>query len=101
VSAFRRFEKDWQSESFDGAVKYVKWRYRQAHHREIEGLHYAFSVQSLPNGRSGFIKVERLDTATTGPNPQTETQLIQDNRIVAHKTDDASATRWLEWGTPT
>jgi hypothetical protein len=91
-----RFERDWQFESFDGAVKYLKWRYRQAHYREIEGLHYVFSVQSLPDGRSGFLKIERLDTPPTGPNPQMESLLIQDNRVVAYQTEDAGATRWLE-----
>src|SRR6266849_1368254 len=97
----RRFEHKFQYESFAACVKDVKARYVRAHPRETEGLHYEFNERCVTDGRSGFLKVERLEAPATGPTPKTETVLIEDNRVVAHQTEESPPEgvelwRWLE-----
>ncbi len=97
----RRFEDGFQYESFPACVKDVKARYRRTHPGETEGLHYQFNEWCGADGRSGFLKVERLEAPATGPTPQTETVSIEYNRVVAHQTEGpppegVELWRWLE-----
>ena len=93
---FQKIENQPQHDSFDDLVKNLKWRYRRVHQGETEGLHYQFNVTRNQDGRSGFIKAERLEAPGTGVNPQTEALLIEDNRIVGQETEEQGPTRWLE-----
>ena len=57
---FRSIENSPRYDSFDQLVDDFKRRYEKTHPAETEGLHYEFKVKRVPDGRSGFIKVERL-----------------------------------------
>ncbi len=97
----QRFVDRFQYESFADCVKDLKARYRRTHQSEKEGLHYQFNEQCVAGGRSGFLKVDRLEDSPTAPNARTETVLIEDNRVVEHQTEEAPPQgeelwRWLE-----
>jgi hypothetical protein len=100
-SMIRTFEDKFQYESFTACVMELKARYRRTHPGETEGLHYQFNERCVADGRSGFLKVVRLEAPITGPAPRTETVLIEDNRVVAHQIEELSPEgvelwRWLE-----
>lgn len=84
----RRFEDKFQYESFAACVKDLKARFRRMHPGETEGHHYQFNEQCVADGRSGFLKVERLEAPATGPTPQTESVLIEDNRVVEYQIEE-------------
>jgi len=100
-SMIRTFEDKFQYDSFAACVKDLKARYRRTHPGETEGLHYQFIEQCVVDGRAGFLKVERLEAPIDGPTLPTETVLIEDNRVVAHRTEEpppegVQLWRWLE-----
>jgi len=78
---FRRFDNQAHYQSFEECVKDLKVHYRRTHPRETEGLHYQFVITCSPDGKSGFVKVNRLETPPEGTNAPTETLLIEDNRV--------------------
>jgi hypothetical protein len=97
----RTFEDKFQYESFADCVKDLKARYRRTHPGETEGLHYQFNERRVADGRSGFLKVERLEDSPSAPNARMETVLIEDNRVAAHRTEEpppggVELWRWLE-----
>jgi hypothetical protein len=98
---FRSIVNQMQHESFEDLVKHLKRHYRRAHPGESEDLHYQFIVQRLADGRSGFIKADRLEDAPSGLRVLTERLLIEDNRVCGHwivelPPDGVEPTRWLE-----
>ncbi len=93
---FRKIDGKQVYDSFEDLLKDVKSRYRRTHQGETEGLHYQFELTCNPDGKSGLIRAERLETPDNGTNPKTETLLIQDNRILAHVMDEEGSSCWLE-----
>lgn len=94
---FRSIENSPRYDSFDELVDDLKRQYQEKHPAETEGLHYEFKVKRLPDGRSGFIKLEQLEAPVTGLNPPTEALLIEDNRVVGQETEEQGPTSWLEY----
>ena len=88
---FRSIDNSPQYDSFVELIEYVKRRYHKVHPEETEGLHYGFRAVTR-DGRSGYIKVERLEP----PGP-TEALLIEDNRVVGHETEEQGPSSWLEY----
>jgi hypothetical protein len=93
---FHSIDNSPQYGSFEELVEDVKRRYQKTHPGETEGLHYGFRAVTR-DMRSGFIKVERLEAPATGPNPPTETLLIEDNRVVGQETEEQGPTSWLDY----
>jgi hypothetical protein len=90
-----RFEKEPQFASLDELVKHLLAHYRRAHRGETEGLHFEFRVTRGPDGRSGLVTVDRLEPLTNGSNPETESVLIEGNRVVGISRGDLSSVSWL------
>jgi hypothetical protein len=92
---FAKIDNAPQYQDFDQCVKDLKRRYRATHRGGTEGLHFEFVVLRLPDGRSGFLKAERLENASGGMGPPTEAVVIENNRVTSRITYDPKPSMWI------